>query len=176
MSLCECGCGKITNIAKQTENRRGILKGQHFRFVHGHHPGWNGGRTIRGGYVLIYMPEHPFSTAQGYIGESRLVAEKAFGKHIPTKHPIHHSNGATSDNIPKNLVVCEDNAYHKLLHVRINALAACENAKWLKCPFCGKHDDPKNMYVYPHGKYGRHRSCRNKRLKEMRRQNVSKTI
>lgn len=178
--FCQCGCGGITSLSRQTCKSRGYKKGEPKRFIHGHHsrgfrhPSWKGGRTTSRGYVIILFPEHPFSTARGYVRESRLVAEKALGKYINIKHPVHHHNGKISDNSPKNLVVCEDNAYHRLLHVRMNAYNTCGNAFWQKCCFCGNYDDPKNMYVYPNGKYGRHRSCRNKHLKEMRKQNAAK--
>jgi len=34
--LCECGCGKPTPIAKQTDKRTGRVKGEPARFLHGH--------------------------------------------------------------------------------------------------------------------------------------------
>jgi hypothetical protein len=179
---CQCGCGGKTSVARQTNNRSGILKNQHRRFILGHHtkvyylnPRWNGGVIDRNGYSYIYFPKHPFSTMQGYIAEHRIVAERALGKYLDIKHPVHHSNGKRADNVANNLVVCEDNAYHKFLHIRINAYNSCGNASWLKCPYCGKHDNPKNMYVLPHGKYGRHRSCRNKVLKKQRMERAAKS-
>jgi len=36
--LCECGCGKPAPIAKNTDKRRGHIKGQSLRFIRGHHP------------------------------------------------------------------------------------------------------------------------------------------
>lgn len=36
MSLCECGCGRTPAIADQTRPERGHVKGQPFRYVHGH--------------------------------------------------------------------------------------------------------------------------------------------
>src|SRR5450755_3702844 len=35
--LCECGCGQMTAIATQTRVHLGLKKGQHRRFVYGHH-------------------------------------------------------------------------------------------------------------------------------------------
>ena len=34
--LCECGCGRPAPIAKLTDPRRGAVKGQPRRFIHGH--------------------------------------------------------------------------------------------------------------------------------------------
>lgn len=35
-ALCECGCGQPAPIARATDNRKGIVKGQPLRFIHGH--------------------------------------------------------------------------------------------------------------------------------------------
>ena len=35
---CQCGCGQKTTIAKRNEYRRGHVKGEPLRFVHGHNP------------------------------------------------------------------------------------------------------------------------------------------
>ena len=54
---CHCGCGQKTNIALQTDRRRGHIKGEPMRFIHGHantnwfetgknHPHWKNGRKI----------------------------------------------------------------------------------------------------------------------------------
>jgi Recombination endonuclease VII len=34
--LCECGCGQQTRICTHTSSARGVVKGQHMRFVSGH--------------------------------------------------------------------------------------------------------------------------------------------
>jgi hypothetical protein len=34
--VCECGCGQKTNIARQSILSKGIIKGQHRRFISGH--------------------------------------------------------------------------------------------------------------------------------------------
>jgi hypothetical protein len=53
--LCECGCGKPTNIARQTRSRYGHVKGQPVAFISGHHlhgeknPKWRGSQVGYGG-------------------------------------------------------------------------------------------------------------------------------
>lgn len=34
--LCECGCGQLTNEIKQTDNKKGLIKGEFYRFIKGH--------------------------------------------------------------------------------------------------------------------------------------------
>jgi len=36
LGLCQCGCGERTNIAPNTSPRLGRVKGQPYRFLHGH--------------------------------------------------------------------------------------------------------------------------------------------
>jgi len=81
---------------------------------------WRGGvRTNPEGYVKIYCPSHPFCDGGGYVMEHRLVAERALGKYLDPKNVVHHINKNVADNRNENLVICEDDAYHKLIHKRM---------------------------------------------------------
>lgn len=37
VKLCECGCGLTAPLAGCTNNKKGIIKGEPLRFIHGHH-------------------------------------------------------------------------------------------------------------------------------------------
>lgn len=37
MSACECGCGGATGIIPATRRKQGLVKGEHYRFIHNHH-------------------------------------------------------------------------------------------------------------------------------------------
>lgn len=157
--LCECGCGRKAPIAKQTNKKIGHIKGQPVRFIRGHVK-YRGGRSVhQKGYLMIKKLGHPRADNRGYVFEHILLAEKILGKSLPQSACLHHLNGNPADNRPKNLVICQDNAYHKLLHQRTRAWQECGHANWRKCTICQQWDDPKNLYISPKNKNPLHRNC-----------------
>ncbi len=91
---------------------------------------WKGGRIVMGPdqYVGIFMPEHTRANGEGYVREHILVAEKALGKPLPPLSVIHHIDEIQTNNDNRNLVICQDNAYHRLLHVRLRIVKAGGNS------------------------------------------------
>ena len=122
--LCECGCGGITPIATSNRAARGYYKGQHLRYIRGHHAKrygpdkiecWKGGRRIDpAGYVLIYAPDHPRAN-KGSMLEHRLVMEAHVGRYLVRSESVHHLNGIKTDNRIENLVLIT-NSQHRQLH------------------------------------------------------------
>ena len=172
--LCQCGCGERVPLARQTSTDRGHIKGQYLRFIHGHNsrgknnPGWQGGRTKTShGYILVLKPEHPRAFSTGYIYEHILIAEQALGHSLPLKAQVHHVDGVKHRN-QNNLVICEDNAYHHLLHRRTAAFKATGSVHALKCHVCKqwgfRDQDNMNVAIRTDGKLGNpyHRKCANK--------------
>ena len=130
-------------------------------------PNWKGGTFLSGGYRILCSRGHHIAYSNGYVPEHTLIAEAVLGKPMPKKAEIHHFDGNRSNNSKNNLVICNDRAYHMLLHMRTTALRECGHAGWRKCYFCKKYDDPNNMYIGPPTKHGpsgqsRHRTCYNK--------------
>ena len=74
------------------------------------------------GYYIVYYPQYPraFKSGgyKGYVLYHILVAEKALGKYLDIKHQVHHFDERKRNNKNNNLVICEDQAYHTLLHTR----------------------------------------------------------
>lgn len=59
--------------------------------------------------------------------EHVLVAERAFGKRLPPGVEVHHVDGDRAHNINRNLVICQDKAFHRLLHARTRIVRAGGN-------------------------------------------------
>ena len=68
------------------------------------------------GYVYIYMPDHPKATKKGYVLEHRVVMEKILGRHLKDTETVHHIDGDTQNNEPTNLMLMDDECYHRKLH------------------------------------------------------------
>ena len=77
--------------------------------------------------------------------ESVSVAQAALGRKLKPKNKVHHLNGDDHDNRPANLLICEDQAYHLLLHQRVRAYRASGHAHYRKCARCKQWDDPAKM-------------------------------
>jgi len=167
IKLCECGCGKQTKIITQTQKGTYRIKGEFNRFILGHcnggksgslNPNWKGGIYVDFyGYTLVYCSSNARSDSKGYVFESILIAEKVLGKPLPGKSLVHHADTNKSNNQNSNLVICQDDSYHKLLHLRLKSFKATGIVNYRKCPYCKKYDDPTNMYCYSYNY--RHPKC-----------------
>ncbi len=93
-------------------------------------------------------------TSKGYVRrtfngrmmfEHVAVVERVLMRRLPARARVHHINGVKHDNRNANLVACEDQAYHLLLHIREKALDACGNPSFRQCRYCLRWDDPSSM-------------------------------
>ncbi len=105
---------------------------------------------------------HPNADAQGHVLEHILIAEKALGRILPPKAIVHHVDEDTFNNANQNLVICQDQAYHKLLHVRARIVRRGGNPNTDK--FCRDCDSCKPLEAFnvrkSHLSTGRQSVCR----------------
>lgn len=97
------------------------------------------------GYVLMYWPEHPAAMGKPTVSEHVAIVYRVMRKLVPKGTEIHHADRDRTNNQPSNLVVCQDLAYHKLLHARLDAYEACGHANWRRCGICKQYGDPANV-------------------------------
>lgn len=85
----------------------------------------------------------------GPKGSTRLLhvaaAEKALGRKLPKGAIVHHADEDKLNYTNSNLVLCPSNAYHKVLHLRMEALKATGNPNHVRCSFCSRFADPSTM-------------------------------
>lgn len=132
---------------------------------------WKGGRSTHPlGYITIPVIDGGRSRHQF---EHIVIAERALGHSLPKRAQVHHVNGRPGDNSRGNLVVCQDHAYHQLLHRRQRALEACGNANAHRCRICGRYDRQDDIRAYERKGLNSirytHRSCNNALAAEYRR-------
>jgi hypothetical protein len=102
------------------------------------------------GYKIIHKPGYPSVDKKNRIREHIYVMEQHLGHLLPKGSVVHHINGVRTDNRIENLVLCESKSSHRILHAQLEALNACGHENWLKCCYCHKYDDPKNLFVRVH--------------------------
>jgi hypothetical protein len=98
-------CPTTSNHDSLSGSQRSMANPNSTRYKHG--------RTFR--HLNIWKREHV------------MIAERALGKVLPPGTHIHHVDGDKGNNANRNLVICQDQAYHFLLHVRARVLRAGGN-------------------------------------------------
>lgn len=73
------------------------------------------------GYTQIHYDYQGNPSADGQLLH-RVRAERALGRKLPPKAQVHHADGTKGDD--SQLVICENAAYHRLLHARMRVLKA----------------------------------------------------
>lgn len=123
------------------------------------------------GYIRIWAPSNPQADRSKHVYEHILIASRALGRPLPKGSEVHHVNEDGTDNSPWNLVICENAAYHKLLHRRTKAYLACGDPTYRQCQFCGRWSPPDSPGFYAPVKQAYHKSCRLAalKLKKLRR-------
>lgn len=83
----------------------------------------------RNGYILLYMPDHPYHDQKGYVPEHRLVMEKELGRYLLRTEQVHHRpDVAKSDNRIEVLYYMPDPGSHS----RLAPCSHCELKKEIR--------------------------------------------
>lgn len=163
---CACGCGYKTNIAKTTDHRKKIKRGEPRKYINGHtarrNTQMNAGETINShGYIIEWNPGHHRCQGKtGYVLKHILVLERVLGRKLENAEASHHIDGNKLNNDPENLMVFATGAMHIAFHRRQKALESCGNYEWRQCVYCHQWDDPTNMAKSGRGVF--HRECKNR--------------
>jgi hypothetical protein len=69
-------------------------------------------RLQKNGYVLLYLPTHPFSDYNGYVLAHRVIAEQYLGRYLTASEVIHHIDNDKTNNDLDNLWLFPDQQTH----------------------------------------------------------------
>lgn len=148
LGLCQCGCGTPTNLITRKSSARGTVVGQP-RKLWGNHrvlkPSVASYRAInRNGQVLTVH---------------RLRAEKALGRPLPSGAVVHHADGSKHEDAV--LVICQDEMYHHLLHLRMKVKAAGGNPNTdALCSRCRRPRPFNAFHKHRGSRYGLNNTCK----------------
>ncbi len=129
--LCECGCGQTTETYPRNRHTLGYVKGQHKRFIRGHHlvvlvtpqSRKSQGLTIRGANHPQWNPNRKWYKRTLGKKDHRRIAEAVLGRALRRNEIVHHVNENKQDNRNDNLLICT-RGYHAFLHKKMKENAA----------------------------------------------------
>ena len=161
--ICACGCNQPTKRILFTNRPRGLVGGTYYKFKKGH--------ARRG------LPTNSYRAVRRPDGEigyfHRMRAEAALGHSLPQRARIHHPD-EDPWNPDARLVICPDDAYHMLLHVRMRVKAAGGNPNTDKICCTCKTVQPTRNFNHDYGRYdgfqGECRQCCRFRMQRKRAQ------
>ena len=127
LSTSEIGiiCDTSDSVPRHWMKKFGIpirTKGDANKMWHEHHPGswagrqspaWKGGRRRSGGYIGVWMPNHPHADRKKYVREHRLVMEKRLGRYLKKEEHVHHIDGNRENNIDSNLFLTNNKEHER---------------------------------------------------------------
>jgi len=120
LSSCQiakiCGVRKnaiLRSMKKLNIPRRTLSEARKGKFSGSNNAQWKGGRSVaKGGYVYIYVFEHPNKNNRNCVFEHRLIMEKHIGRYLYLWETVHHINGIKTDNRIENLKLLPGNEHN----------------------------------------------------------------
>jgi hypothetical protein len=149
--ICQCGCGSPTYIPPFTSKKRGWTKGVPLLFVRGHH--WRTREIAPSNYKSVTVGKKHAKTIH------TVRAERALGKSLPKGAIVHHADGSKNPNT--QLVICQDQSYHAMLHARQRVATAGGNPNTDRiCGSCGLVKKLEEFHVRWCSYQGRAHKCK----------------
>ena len=101
--------------------------------------------------------------------KDRETVSGMLGRELGLHEVLHHH----TDRV---LILCANEAQHRRIHQEMDAVKACGYKDWRRCKFCGKYDNPDNLYIGGRNRNDAyHRECSNK-YRKLNRQNRVEVI
>lgn len=89
------------------------------------------------GYAKIKAHGHGRAHINSYVYEHIFEVERTLGRPLPRSSVVHHVDDNKSNNSHSNLVVCENDLYHRILHARARIVRRGGKPSIHKiCPTC----------------------------------------
>lgn len=79
------------------------------------------------------------------VREHIKIVEKALEHELPRFAQIHHRDGNGRNNKSNNLIICENQKYHKLIEIREKAYRETGDPNKRQCNYCKKWDMTSNL-------------------------------
>lgn len=97
---------------------------------------WDDGFLRPDGYFAVYMPEHPASTASGWVRRHHAVYWLLTGEAVPRGMDLHHKDGIKLHDDFTNLELMDHARHAQISNEAKSVAAAVERVcVWCKCTF-----------------------------------------
>ena len=110
-------------------------------------------------YKRITVHNHPRTKGKRdkRLAEHVLIVEGVLGHNLRSTASVHHIDGDYTNNKNDNLMICDSESYHRVIHQRKLAYENTGDPSSKRCAFCGKWILPRDPEI---NKY-KHTQCLN---------------
>jgi predicted MarR family transcription regulator len=77
---------------------------------------------VHHGYAMVYKPQHPLATSNGFIRRCRLVACEKYGVDAVKRMVVHHLNHNKTDDRPENIELLTNEEHSRAHNLGVKKL------------------------------------------------------